>query len=91
MNAVADHFRPVGPRRLTSVRQVALPAALLREVGLGPGEEVYFRLSETEPGTITVLPAAMVEVAAPVGAGRRAMTGRGGARRPAGGVQDRPL
>lgn len=50
---------------------MALPAALLREVGLGPGEEVYFRLSESEPGTITVLPAAMVDVAPLDGVKRR--------------------
>jgi bifunctional DNA-binding transcriptional regulator/antitoxin component of YhaV-PrlF toxin-antitoxin module len=59
----------VGPRRLTSVRQVSIPAQLLREVGLDKGEQVYFRLSE-DRSTIVLIPARDIE-AATAHAGKR--------------------
>jgi bifunctional DNA-binding transcriptional regulator/antitoxin component of YhaV-PrlF toxin-antitoxin module len=45
----------VGPRKLTSVRQVSIPAQLLREVGLDKGDQVYFRLSEDRSAIVLVL------------------------------------
>lgn len=47
---------PIGPRRLTSVRQVAIPARLLRELRLKPGDEVYFSLVEGPPRRIVIIP-----------------------------------
>lgn len=49
---------PVGPRKLTSVRQVAIPARLLSELDLGPGDEVYFSLTDREPRRIVIIPSA---------------------------------
>lgn len=40
--------------------QVAVPASLLREVGLDKGSEVYFLVSEAEPGAICIVPAERV-------------------------------
>lgn len=51
---------PVGPRRLTSVRQVAIPAALLARVGLAIGSQVYFEVPEDDPTFIRIVPAAHV-------------------------------
>lgn len=48
--------QPIGPRRLTSVRQVAIPARLLRELRLEPGDEVYFSLDEGPPRRIVIIP-----------------------------------
>lgn len=52
---------PVGPRRLTSVRQVAIPAALLAQVGLAIGSEVYFDVPEDDPTFIRIVPAGHVD------------------------------
>jgi bifunctional DNA-binding transcriptional regulator/antitoxin component of YhaV-PrlF toxin-antitoxin module len=52
---------PIGPRRLTKVRQVAIPAVLLSKVGLSVGAEVYFDVSEDDPRAIRILPADRVE------------------------------
>jgi antitoxin component of MazEF toxin-antitoxin module len=41
---------------------VSIPAALLRQVGLDVGSQVYFDLAEDEPGVIRVLPADHVKV-----------------------------
>jgi bifunctional DNA-binding transcriptional regulator/antitoxin component of YhaV-PrlF toxin-antitoxin module len=51
---------PIGPRKLTTVRQVAVPARLLRELGLVPGDEVYFSLSEGWPKRILIIPGSEV-------------------------------
>lgn len=51
---------PRGPHRITSVRQVAIPADLLKQVGLAPGDQVYFTRSVTDPTSILVTPAAVV-------------------------------
>lgn len=52
---------PIGPRRLTTVRQISIPARLLRELNLGPGDEVYFSLSESSPKRILIIPSAEVD------------------------------
>lgn len=52
---------PVGPRRLTSVRQVAIPARLLNQLNLGPGDEVYFSLTDREPRRIVIIPSTDVQ------------------------------
>jgi antitoxin component of MazEF toxin-antitoxin module len=53
---------PIGPRRLTSVRQVAIPAVLLNRLGLEAGSEVYFDIPDENPQAIRILPAERVEV-----------------------------
>jgi len=45
---------------VTSVYQVAVPASLLREVGLDKGSEVYFLVSDAEPNAICIVPASRV-------------------------------
>jgi bifunctional DNA-binding transcriptional regulator/antitoxin component of YhaV-PrlF toxin-antitoxin module len=54
---------PIGPRRLTKVRQVAIPAVLLQRLGLDVGSEVYFDIPDEDPHMIRILPAERVEVA----------------------------
>ena len=44
------------------MRQVSIPAQLLREVGLDKGDQVYFRLSE-DRSALVLLPARYVEAA----------------------------
>jgi antitoxin component of MazEF toxin-antitoxin module len=46
---------PIGPRTITKVRQVAIPAKLMAEVGLDVGSEVYFSLNTDR--RIEVIPA----------------------------------
>ena len=53
---------PVGPRRVTKVRQVATPAALLRQVGLQIGDEVYFEVRDDDRGAIRIVPASRAQV-----------------------------
>lgn len=48
---------PYGPHKITQVRQVLLPADLLRELGLSPGDQVYLRLSPEDRETIQIIPA----------------------------------
>lgn len=45
-----------GPRTITKVRQVAIPATLLRTCGIHAGDPVYFRLSTEVPGAILIIP-----------------------------------
>lgn len=56
---VAD---PIGPRRLTKVRQVSIPVRLLREVGLEAGSEVYFAIAPDDSAAIRILPARLIKV-----------------------------
>jgi len=53
--------RPIGPRKLTTVRQVAIPARLLRELDLRPGDEVYFSITEGTPKRILIIPSSEVD------------------------------
>lgn len=55
---------PIGPRTVTKVRQVAIPAVLLESAGLGVGSQVYFRLSPDDSRVIEIVPADRVEVKA---------------------------
>lgn len=57
-------MQTVGPRRITKVRQVAVPARLMASVGLDVGSEVYFAISESEPKRLVLLPASEVDAAA---------------------------
>jgi len=43
------------------MRQVAIPARLLRELDLGPGDEVYFSLTADSPTRILVIPGSQVD------------------------------
>jgi bifunctional DNA-binding transcriptional regulator/antitoxin component of YhaV-PrlF toxin-antitoxin module len=47
---------PRGPIRITSVRQVAIPAELLRALGLEVGDSVYFRQSDHDPDILEIIP-----------------------------------
>jgi bifunctional DNA-binding transcriptional regulator/antitoxin component of YhaV-PrlF toxin-antitoxin module len=48
---------PRGPIKITSVRQVAIPAELLRALGLEVGDSVYFRQSSHDPDLLEIIPA----------------------------------
>ena len=51
---------PHGPHKITQVRQVAIPGELLRAVGLELGDNVHFRLSESDPHVIEIVPSDIV-------------------------------
>jgi bifunctional DNA-binding transcriptional regulator/antitoxin component of YhaV-PrlF toxin-antitoxin module len=51
---------PYGPHKITRVRQVAIPGELLHAVGLEPGDNVHFRLSEHDPHLIEIIPSDIV-------------------------------
>ena len=51
---------PYGPHKITKVRQVAVPGELLRAVGLEPGDNVHFRLSDSDPHVIEIVPSDIV-------------------------------
>jgi bifunctional DNA-binding transcriptional regulator/antitoxin component of YhaV-PrlF toxin-antitoxin module len=51
---------PYGPHKITRVRQVAIPGELLRAVGLELGDNVHFRLSESDPHVIEIVPSDIV-------------------------------
>ena len=51
---------PYGPHKITRVRQVAIPGELLRAVGLELGDNVHFRLSESDPHVIEIVPSNIV-------------------------------
>lgn len=48
---------PRGPIKITSVRQVAIPAELMRVLGLEVGDSVYFRQSDHDPDILEIIPA----------------------------------
>lgn len=51
---------PYGPHKITKVRQVGIPGELLRAVGLEPGDNVHFRLSDNDPHVIEIVPSDIV-------------------------------
>lgn len=53
-------FPPVGPRRITSQRQLAIPAEVMDAAKLEPGVEVYCQALDDPPGTVLLIPAALV-------------------------------
>lgn len=53
----------MGPRKITRVYQVAVPAQLLRSVGLDKEAHVSFALSAEDPRVICMFAADMVELA----------------------------
>lgn len=54
--------RVYGPRRITKVYQVSVPAALLRQVGLDKHSEVAFAVSLDDPAMICMFAAERAEV-----------------------------
>ena len=52
-----------GPRRITQVRQVSIPARLMAAVGLYKHSEVYLELTESEPTRLVIIPASEVDEA----------------------------
>lgn len=54
--------RVYGPRTITKVYQVSVPAALLRQVGLDKHSEVAFALSLEDPSMICMFAAERVDV-----------------------------
>jgi bifunctional DNA-binding transcriptional regulator/antitoxin component of YhaV-PrlF toxin-antitoxin module len=51
---------PYGPHKITRVRQVGIPGELLHAVGLEPGDNVHFRLSQNDPYVIEIVPSDIV-------------------------------
>jgi bifunctional DNA-binding transcriptional regulator/antitoxin component of YhaV-PrlF toxin-antitoxin module len=47
---------PHGPIRISANRQIALPKALTDRTRLEPGDQVYVLESDTEPGSLVVVP-----------------------------------
>ena len=64
---------PYGPHKITRVRQVAVPGELLRTVGLEPGDNVHFRLSDSDPNVIEIVPSDIVARRYETGAGSEAL------------------
>lgn len=60
---------PRGPIKITSVRQVAIPAELLRALGLEVGDSVYFRRSDHDPDILEIIPADVLTRRYEAGAG----------------------
>lgn len=57
---------PHGPHRCQKNGTVTVPQRLLREVGVEPGEdEVHWMLNPDLPGTLLLVPSAMVARAVP--------------------------
>lgn len=64
---------PRGPHKITSVRQVAIPAELLRAVGLEVGDSVYFRQSSHDPDILEMIPGDVLMRRYEAGAGSEAL------------------
>ena len=52
-----------GPRRLTNVRPVAIPASLLQRSGLDSGSKAGILIPCDDPTMVRILPAARAQVA----------------------------
>jgi hypothetical protein len=50
-----------GPHPLSKQLQIKIPVKLARSLHLKPGDEVYWRLSDDDPGVLSLLPAEVVE------------------------------
>jgi len=59
-NKIGPMGTPIGPRRITRVRQVAIPAKLMKEADLSIGDDIYLRLSGHHPNVIEIVPARVV-------------------------------
>jgi bifunctional DNA-binding transcriptional regulator/antitoxin component of YhaV-PrlF toxin-antitoxin module len=59
---MGGHGQVYGPRTITQVYQVSVPAALLRKVGLGKHSEVSFAVSLEDPMTICMFAADRAQV-----------------------------
>jgi bifunctional DNA-binding transcriptional regulator/antitoxin component of YhaV-PrlF toxin-antitoxin module len=64
---------PRGPVKITSVRQVAIPAELLRALGLEVGDSVYFQQSDHDPDILEIIPADVLTRRYQAGAGAEAV------------------
>lgn len=51
---------PHGPKEISKNRQIALPADLLAQVHLGPGDQVYVARAEEPDGALLVIPVELV-------------------------------
>jgi bifunctional DNA-binding transcriptional regulator/antitoxin component of YhaV-PrlF toxin-antitoxin module len=60
INKITHVSMPYGPHKITKVRQVAIPGELLRAIGLGPGANVHFRLSDSDPHVIEIVPSDII-------------------------------
>ena len=54
------HEAPHGPHRIQQVRTVTIPRDLMREVGLEVGHSVHWLLNPDIPGTLVLVPTAML-------------------------------
>lgn len=51
---------PHGPKEISRNRQIALPAELLAQVHLAPGDQVYVARAESPQGALLILPVELV-------------------------------
>jgi len=56
-----DAAAPIGPRRIAAKQQVSVPVELLEVIGLAFGDEVWIALTPDRPGTLVVMPRALME------------------------------
>ncbi len=47
---------PYGPHPISPKRQVSVPAEVLRNAGLQPGDQIYFEVQDDPPGCILLIP-----------------------------------
>lgn len=69
INKIIHVSMPYGPHKITRVRQVAIPGELLCAIGLEPGDNVHFRLSDIDPHVIEIIPSDIVARRYQTGAG----------------------
>ena len=55
-----DAILPSGPRKVGAKNQVAVPGEMLKAIGVQVGEEVFFVLNPDRPGTILIMPRALM-------------------------------
>jgi bifunctional DNA-binding transcriptional regulator/antitoxin component of YhaV-PrlF toxin-antitoxin module len=60
-NKIIHVSTPYGPHKITSVRQVAIPSDVLHAVGLAPGDNVHFRVSDHDPYVIEIVPSDIID------------------------------
>lgn len=51
---------PVGPHPISPKRQISLPAAVMKQVNLEPGDQVWFEVRDDAPRCILLMPAEYV-------------------------------
>lgn len=55
-----DAIVPSGPRKIGAKNQVSVPGELLTAIGAEVGDDVFFVLNPDRPGTILIMPRALM-------------------------------